>query len=395
MKFRKIFNLCNFYILLWILYMFHWYEAAIPVLESFSNAFLGINLLISIYCAVKLLKEGNFPQYFKAVTILLISFSIYGAFSIVFGEVHMIKFSWTTVNNGTYLVSVLRSFLPVYAFYYFSLKGQLTLESMKQWTVVLVVVSVFLYFHSYALHLLISNKDEFTNNTGYVLLSLFPLVFLFDKRISIQYILVGLISVFVLSALKRGAILINIILLVYFLHVRLKNATRSQKKWFYLASILFVVAAVYFLQDFVQNSALFQERLQDTLEGNTSGRSQITDSFKYYYFHEANFFQMIFGSGADATLDIGINYAHNDWWELLIDQGLLGLVIYLYYWKTSYQTFRSMRSNKMMSEIFGSTLILYFVRCFFSMSYSILPLVFGLSVGFALANKDNYELNNE
>lgn len=391
----KSINICNIYILLWVLYMFHWNNTELPAIAGFSNIFLGVNLLISIYCAIRLSTTGGESAYFKATNILILVFLIYGGYSIAFGHTHVIKFTGDVVKNGTYLISVLRSFLPVYTIYFFTKKGYVTLNMLKFWSIILLLVAVVIYYYSYNLHSLISDREEFTNNTSYVLLTLFPFVFLFDKKVAIQYAYLAIISIFVLAALKRGAIFIELLLLLYFFRVRFQNASSRQRYLFYAASIAFAIIGYRYLSNFMASSDLFQTRLQATLEGNSSGRDSIIQNLMHYFWNDAGVFGILFGSGADATLDIGENYAHNDWLEILIDQGILGLIIYFYYWKNYFKTWRKSKNNIMVFEVIGANFILYLAKGFFSMSYSTLPLAFALTMGYCLAsyNENGSEYN--
>ena len=387
----KSINICNIYILLWVLYMFHWNNTELPAIAGFSNIFLGVNLLISIYCAVRLSTTGYESNYFKASNMLLLIVLLYGGYSIMFGHTHVIKFTGDVVKNGTYLIAVLRSFLPVYTIYYFTKKGYMTLNVLKVWSLILLFVAVIIYYYSYHLHTLISDREEFTNNTSYVLLTLFPFVFLFDKKVLIQYVYVAIISIFVLAALKRGAIFIAVILLIYFFFFFFKNATSSQRYLFYAASIAFVIIGYRYLNTFMANSDLFQTRLQATLEGNSSGRDSIIQNLMHYFWNDAGALGILFGSGADSTLDIGENYAHNDWIEILINQGILGFIIYFYYWKNYFKVWQKSKHNTIVYEVIGANFVLYFAKGFFSMSYSMLPLAFALTMGYSLAKLNDYE----
>lgn len=378
---KSIFNIANIYIGAWCLYMFHWADADITLLSPLSNYILAINLTLSLYFAYKV-NRSTHNQYAKAVNLLLIVFSVYGLLSVLSNDVHIIKFSSTRIKNGTYLIAVLRSYLPIYAISYFLQKGYITLESLKKWGYVILSISVYIYIRVGLLRSIVTNGDEFTNNAGYIVLSMFPLVYLYNKRLLQQILCISVISMLVVSSFKRGAVVILLILLLDYLFRRWNSFKQKDRCIFVCLLLLVILLGSNFVSELWMNSQLFQTRVESTLAGNTSGRDLIIDNLKCYYFTKANIVQVLLGSGADATLDVGVNYAHNDWWEILIDQGLLGFCMYIYYWTIFFKVCR--RYYGILRECVICTFILYFLKGFFSMSYSMLPLPFAFVMGYYL-----------
>ena len=95
---------------------------------------------------------------------------------------------------------------------------------------------------------------------------------------------------------------------------------------------------------------------------------------------------MIIGEGAMETINIAGNYAHNDWLELLTCQGLLGIIIYIAYYTSLYNTLRRKRNNSLIYNILGMCLLIMSVSSIFSMSYNGLSLGITLCLGYCLAN---------
>ena len=197
-------------------------------------------------------------------------------------------------------------------------------------------------FEQKALMLLELNSpyDEITNNTTYYFAALFPFVFFFNKKPVFQYLLIACILGFVLSGMKRGAMLISSLLLIWFMIRTMKNASTKQRFFLLLILLLFVFVSVHFVENFYDTSDYFQKRMEDTVEGKSSGRDRIYSTYWNHYITNDNTLQFFFGEGAYHTENILHYKAHNDWLELLIDCGLCGAFLYLIYWYSFFRLWR-------------------------------------------------------
>ena len=104
-----------------------------------------------------------------------------------------------------------------------------------------------------------------------------------------------------------------------------------KKKGISIKSVLaigFVIATLsVVLFQYMESSDLMQARAQETLEGNTSGRDYLIKKCLDYY-SKASTVEQIFGGGFTTTWRAAGNMAHNDWVELLVDEGLISVLIY-------------------------------------------------------------------
>ncbi len=82
----------------------------------------------------------------------------------------------------------------------------------------------------------------------------------------------------------------------------------------------------------MSSSDYMMERIEDTLAGNSSSRDGLYSFFWKYFTEDSCFIHYLLGRGANGTLDIYYNYAHNDWLEIAVNQGLLGIFVYAFYW---------------------------------------------------------------
>ena len=132
------------------------------------------------------------------------------------------------------------------------------------------------------------------------------------------------------------------------------------------------------------------KRIEDTLSGNSSGRDNLYTFFWNYFTENADFTHYLLGRGANGTLEIYYNYAHNDWLEIAVNQGLLGIIIYAFYWFCFYKTWKHAK-NIDSKTILVLTALIFFAKTLFSMSYADMSYVSTSVLGYALAtvNKTN------
>lgn len=389
-------NRCDWFIIVWVLYYLQ------GVLYSsggaISTGLLGINLLVSIYCAIKIWQMPNNPPYIKGLNILVLMFSIYGFYFILINPSTVYyRMSGLSMASYNYIKSIYLSILPIYAFYYFSLKGYLTAERLRWWAVVFCISCVVSYYFNMqqAMEKLFergSSAEETTNNTGYLFLSLIPIWVFYRKKPLLQYAGLAFCMAFILMGMKRGAILIGGVVVLYLIWQIIKNARGKKRFIVILLTAALAVAGVYFVIDMMTSSDYFLQRLEATKEGNSSGRDRLYSFFWTYFAEKADAIQYLFGRGANGTLEIYYNYAHNDWLEIAVNQGLLGIAVYAVYWKQFYSTWRQ-STNIEAKTILALVGIIYFAKTIFSMSYGDMTYVCTSVLGYALATykKPNFE----
>ena len=186
-------NRCDLFLAVWVLYYLQ--GILYPEGGVISLAFLGINLLMSASCTLKVLQWKNNPIYFKGLNMLILLFTIYG-FAMVFSSPSTLYYpiSGKSMPSYNYIKSIYLSLLPIYPFYYYTKKGYLTAERLRIWGIIFLASVTMSYFQYQreALEALFergSNAEEVTNNTGYLFLSCLPLLVLYRKKPLIQFAL--------------------------------------------------------------------------------------------------------------------------------------------------------------------------------------------------------------
>lgn len=379
-------NSCDIYIGGWCLY---YLQGSLYASGSvLSQSILLCLLLSSLYYFFVVNVKNKFPLFLKFANVLLLMFVYYGLLLIFSGEERHFEGGGTVVNFE-YLKQVCMSFLPMFAFYYFALMGKLTEQRLRIYSVVFFVVACFSFIDNYNNQLQKalmegSSREEFTNNVGYEFVAILPLLYAWRERVFVQYLFLFALSCFVFMSMKRGAILIHCVCMIVFLYKMFKIVNSRQRVLMALLLLLLLAIGAYCLFSFYENSIYFQRRMERTMEGDSSGRDMLLLKL-FNAWLGFDFFSLLFGKGADATISIAGNYAHNDWFELLINQGLLGITLYICYFLGLYF---EIKKAKKTCRTYSTPLLLLFIILFvsslFSMSYSSISIFLSISVGYYL-----------
>lgn len=392
MQNSKLLTFCNFYIFLWLVYSVQ----ALVFGQSgtiYSTIIIFLLLGISAYHFMYALFNYKMPRYMKGLTVLIVMFSVYGLILILSGKTIRFMRTHAVVKNINYIKPILISLLPVFSFYVFTRKGMLTKEVLLKWIPVFFIVAILQFIQHQSVMLIKSadEAEEITNNYGYVFLSLIPLLAFWSHKRFVQYVGLALSMLFIVLGMKRGAIFIGLLVLALFLYQSTKNASRKQKTWVLILSVVLVIAGAFMVFYMLQNSDYFNERLEYTLEGNSSGRDLLYSIFWNHFINETNPWLFLFGNGAYATLSIAWNFAHNDWLEIAINQGLFGILVYVYYWIMFYKTWKSSKFDSEIHLALGLIFLIFFMKTLFSMSYSDMTVYDTICLGYCMGMISEYD----
>lgn len=398
-------NPCNIYISLLAFYSMQ--GTIIPTGGSLlSQIILLIAMLMGLFYTAKTMQMNGKPIYFKGLNILFLTLVVYGVISLLSDHHYIIKAKLfdNEVSKSSYLKSLFLSFPNIYTFYYFSRKNLLTESSLRKWVIAFLGIAIFRFFDYKitTIHTLLLNGndvEEITNNMGFLFVALMPGVVLFKNNIKLQYSFLIVCMIFIMMGMKRGSIIVGVVSLIYYLYFNFKYNKQVSKGKVLFFSILIIVADYFITEHMMESSDYFMSRITQTREGDSSGRNEIYEHFWNHFKNEMDTFKFLFGNGANATLDIGINYAHNDWLELAINQGVLGLVVYAIYWLCFWKTIRSIKYNKPAKLVLSLTFMSFFIMTLFSMSYTEYSFFSCTVFGYYLAQYKEcevlYNINNE
>lgn len=384
--YKKRSRIINIYIALWCLY----YLVNIFLTPGgiISKVVFATLFALSIfYTFIVITKYYNSP-YIRALNFLILSFSVYGFLLIIGSEVFVTR-SGDVLKNTNYLKSIYTSLLPINVFFYFSQEGRLTNKSLKRWIILLVLVATAQYFDAERKALLEeavfgNSSDEITNNGGYYILALLPLLVFYEKRIFTRTILLLYCYVLMFFSMKRGVILISMLCLPVILYQYYSGVSVRRKVAITLICFVLVLLVLYYLDSYINESDYFNRRVQSTLEGSSSGRDTIYTFLWNKFTNRFDFFNVFFGIGAYGTIKLYGQYAHNDWLEILINQGVLGVIIYLYYWVALVIEWKRIDKKSIHYLSVKLFVIIFFLQTLFSMSYNDIPFYASCALGYCL-----------
>ena len=324
------------------------------------------------------------PRYFVGLNILLGSFFFYGMLALMGVTPHPLP--------EEYLKTILISFLPIYSFFFYTKKGLITRENLNIFIVIFFIFAFLKYYGIvYSKSLLsISGEVDFTNNAEYLFLPLMATGVFFNKKI-FQYVTLCICLIIAIESSKRGVMFTCFGCLFWFLYNSLRGTNMKTK----LGVVLFFAALIFVgyvtFERHILESYAFQSKMQDLMDGDGNGRGTLYTTFLNYFWNETNAFQFVFGSGANATLSISTHYAHNDWIEIAVNQGLLGVGLYILYFLIFFRECCNQTYNSKIKLALQLIFLICFVKTFFSMSYGDMTTSTCFVLGYCLAQGNKNE----
>lgn len=392
----KLINISDVYIVLWCIYL---QQGAI--FSSGGLLFQGLLLLlllISGYYTFLVITKYKTPPYFIGLFWLLSVMSFYGIMQLFFGDTIYLRENGVTVQNFEYLKMLYLSLLPIYSFFVFGRLGYITERRIYFYVILFVVLAINSFYYSQARTLaerITSEEYEITNNTGYIFVSIIPLISLVKKDL-LRFILLAVCLTFSFLSIKRGAITIGLVA-SFILLLQTLSSRQTKTKFVNLIFIIAIVVGIYFLANNLWlNNTYFQSRVDSTLSGTSGNRDYIYSDLWNHFLNDTPFMNQLFGNGAFATTRFAMNYAHSDWLEILIDNGILGIIIYIIYWALLFKTWRiaKMRCDSRIATSILLIMIIYFLKSIFSMSFNVMDIYATFAFGYCLSQvKYNHSIS--
>ncbi len=329
-------------------------------LFPFPNIIWRVSLvLLSLY--VILFEEGKRLPCEK-VLLFFVAFNLLHFF---------ISFLWKTPSY-TQIGNILCALLPLSLFTCLAEKGVLTDKFISIMAVILLITGVLQFYHYERMAIIRSALDEdmdVTNNASVALLMLLPLLFLlknqFQKWITLMFCLF-----FIVTGAKRGNILAAVIPVGLFVWFSLKDSRRSGVKT--ILVIALIIGGAFMTYRWVSNNDYLLHRIEQTEEGNSSGRDVIFAGAWHAWYDSESFANQLLGLGFDGILRLestSHHHAHNDWLEVLVNYGLLGVLLYLAVFVSLFLQVRRIKSFEMRMA-FLSGLLIWFFKTLYSMGFT-------------------------
>lgn len=385
------FNRSDWYIASWCLYYLQ--GTLYGESSTLSKTLFVVNMGVALFYVFYVNIRYTVPSYIKGLNWLLSLFVVYGVVLLI-DRGPSIVVNGEVFSNSGYIKPIVLSLCPIYAFYEFARSGFLTKEKLKFWIVAFFVVTTCSFFYEQQKRIMTllesgSKAAGVTNNASYVFLGLIPLLIFYRKHLFIQYIALAYCLYFVVSGMKRGAILIAVICLCVFIYQSFRQAASKQKMLLCFLIIALIYIGYMFISADLMQDTYFQTRLEETLEGQSSGRNEIYSNIWEVY-KNSDLFNLIFGFGANGTMLYTAKFAHSDWLEILMNQGILGVSVYLLYWCQFYRSWKKTRNEEIKTAL-GLLLLILLIKSVFSMSYASYTFYINSLLGFCVANLSREE----
>ena len=369
-------NFLTIAILLFVIYFLQGF--LYPTGSIISQFSILLFLIIGFFSFIKTLLRLNNPFFVK----VFIAFYIILLLTFLLSPKTVIG----TKNEAIGLVSTFGQFKEISAFvlsffiaYIFVSKNNIN-STYIYWTgIVFFVLSVIRYFFSK--DLLLEDREMFTNNAGYFLVAIIPYIpFLIEKKKSIGVIISVLVTGLIIASAKRGAIVCLIASILFMLLYYLKSH-KITIKHIIVTLIVFSISAIFVYYAVTSNEYLMM-RIVKTQDEGIGQRSIAYLTLWQYWSSETNILKFLFGNGMTQTVTVWGNYAHNDWLELLIDNGLVGVILYMLFFISAFAYIRKMKIESIYKLSAYLCLIIWLLKTIFSMGYtSIMNVIFCLLLG--------------
>ena len=351
-------------------------------LISQSSIFLFLLLGLFFYIRSCFLSRKPF-----CVTIWIFFFMIQALYFIfspkmVFGALNEFIGSVSTFDQFKGIATFSLTFFIAY---YVAQKIGVSDNFISQIGLILICLTFIRFFYMTITIRTLLGREDFTNNVGYMMLTTVPyLPILFKRYKFITVLIFFAILTFIFLAAKRGAIISLISVIIFTLFYYLKK-NRASIKSIIIILISCLILSVFVYYQYMSNVYL-QFRLIETLEGDSSNRDIAYSQLLSHWLNDSNPVSFLFGNGMAYSIVVWGNYAHNDWLELLINNGLFGACVYfllivslwLYIRKSSFDIYSRLAVYL--------CLIIWGLKSLFSMGYmdingGIYILLLGLLIG--------------
>ena len=394
-KKNKLFDVCNVYIFLW---MFGFVQDLFLTSSLVSMLFYIPFLLLTVYNIGQVLFSFQLKGPMKVLSVFFVVLLCYGIVLLMLNNV-------MGFDRKFFLMSIFSSIGPVFSFYLYTKKGLLYENKLKAWFWPFLIIAIIAFFVSREKGIALaieqgSDMEDVTNNASYFIAGLLPFIFLLKKNRFLQYLTIIVIFYFIITSIKRGAILVGALIFVWFFNVSYTSSSKSKRWAVLLLTIILLIVSYHFVTKLYEQNDYFQHRVEQTVEGNSSNRNLMYVGLLEHFITNDNPMQFLFGEGAYHTVNINRGFkAHNDWLELLIDCGLVTTMIYVIYWISFFVVITKNKSNAMIYFMLGASFIYTLTRTFFSMSFDDTPFFVSMIIGYCFANarinvsQDYYKLN--
>ena len=209
-------------------------------------------------------------------------------------------------------------------------------------------------FSSRSAMFVLSGNTETVSSSAYLLLFLLPFIYSINNRyIKIIGVLIVATALF-LSFKRTGFISLILSMVVYLFSVWHQNKSTILKR---LIIILTLIGIGIIVKPYFDDSMIVSRLLSISEDGGSNRDVVYNDVWNLIQNMSSS--ELLFGNGWNAVAEANTLSAHNDFLEIVYDQGLIATLAYLYFllhlFKFAYIKFR--HNDKIAAPIIGSIAI--------------------------------------
>lgn len=240
-----------------------------------------------------------------------------------------------------------------------------------------------------------------TNNYIYSAVAIIPMIPLLKRKIYINLVMIIVLILAVIS-LKRGAVFlvsISLLAVIVFQVKSFKGMSVKEKMGYMLIFFFSFFLFSDFLLELYDNSTGLYMRVEQTMEGGTSGRDSMYGKIMVDFF-DSDIFNVVFGHGIYSTVNLIGNYAHNDYLEVLYDLGLVGFCFLILFYIKVYTLLKYTESDIDLKCTLILIMIFLYIKSFYSMciyDFNSFPafIMLGYVLGHIKMRKQNINLRRK
>ena len=242
----------------------------------------------------------------------------------------------------------------------------------KYWVIIGVtfwLVSILCYY-IYSNILSIKFSSDYQNNTAYLLVSTLPFIPLYFKYIKNKIFPITILLItsgLIISSSKRGAIVCLLISLIISAIIYIRSNKLNYKKCLIL--IISICGLIAFIYYYISTNEYLLTRLSRMEEGEVGARSIAYPTLFNHWYH-SSFKEFFLGDGLCNSVAVWGNFAHNDWLELLLSNGLVGVIIYAGLFISIFISIKGITTDQYVKLSLILCIAIWLIKSIFSMGYS-------------------------
>ena len=315
-------------------------------------------VFLSVYCVFEDKAKFGLSKLEKAIVLFVLLNVVY----------FFVSYLWL-IPSTTQIGNTLYALLAYVMFAFLGKKGMLTSKFVTIVSVLLVIAAIPSFYHAQqiALAKLVGGGDDTTTNASVLFVMFLPMLFLVQNR-SVSLVLFCICLFFLVAGAKRGNIVSAIMPAMLYMFVLYKESVKSLPRL--LLFVIIVLGIILWAKGLILEDEYLLSRYEDTLEGNSSGRDEIYLGMWKVWTGANNLTTYFLGYGYDGTIhSIMHKRAHNDWLEILVDFGILGITCYVFVFVALVRFYFSLHKG-LMRYVLLSIIFVWFSKTLYSMGFT-------------------------